>query len=108
VAALTDSYADTARTTPTGRHEFRLTADSTEQGLVSLLDEAVYLLDARGAVVVGTHVEPAQDSTVGGWFDLVDVDAAQLVGSVPKGIALSGLQVRQTARGWWCTVTVNV
>lgn len=108
VAAVTDSYADTTRADTTGRHEFHFTTASTEQALVSLLDEVIYLVDARGAVVVGTHLEPIRDSTVTGWFDLTDVDTTALIGSVPKGIALSGLQVRRTAGGWRCTATVDV
>lgn len=35
-------------------------------------------------------------------------DRQRRVRLVPKGIALSGLQVRKTARGWRCTATVDV
>lgn len=111
VAALTDSYADTSHAEPTRRHGFRLAAATDEQALVALLDEALYVLDALGAVPVETHLDPLDppgNAELTGWFALVDVDRVGLVGSVPKGVALSGLSLRHLDGGWHCTATVDV
>ncbi len=108
VAALTDSYADTAHTPPARRHVFRLAAATDEQALLVLLDEALYVLDALGAVPVETHLDSGGDTELTGWFALVDVDEVELVGSVPKGIALSGLSLRCGDGGWHCSATVDV
>ena len=108
VAALTDSYADTSHAEPTRRHGFRLAAATDEQALVALLDEALYVLDALGAVPVETHLDTPGDAELSGWFALVDVDRVTLIGSVPKGVALSGLSLRHLDGRWHCTATVDV
>lgn len=108
VAALTDSYVDTSHATPKGRQGFRIAVTVPEQMLVALLEEAVYLLDAQGVVVVSTHIEQSRGSELSGWFDIATVEPTALIGSVPKGIGLSGLNLRQDNAGWHCTVTIDV
>lgn len=110
VAALTDSYADTSHAEPTRRHAFRLAAPTDEQALVALLDEALYVLDALGAVPVETHLDPLDPpvAELTGWFALANLDRVGLVGSVPKGVALSGLSLRYLNGRWHCTATVDV
>ena len=108
VAALTDTYASSFHAGSVGRHTFRLTAFSREQALLAVLEEALYVLDARGAVVVAAHLEAGTGTSVSGWFDLARVDESRLVGSVPKGIALSGLRIQDTGRGRRCSATVDV
>ena len=108
VAALTDSYASASNAGPAGGHTFHLTTRSREQALVAVLEEALYVLDVRGAVVVAAHLETGNGTSVSGWFDLARVDESRLVGSVPKGISLSGLYIQDTGRGWRCSATVDV
>jgi SHS2 domain-containing protein len=108
VAAFTDCFADTSRAAPAGRHEIQIDAHSPDEALAAVLNEALYVLDASGVVVIGTHLQPPCDSILTGWFDLADADNAELIGSVPKGIALSGLHAVPTGDGWLCRAMVDV
>lgn len=107
VAALTESFADTSHVAPTRWHAFRLAAATDEQALVSLLEEALYVLDARCGADRDTS-RRAADEEVTGRFALADVARVELVGSVPKGVALSGLSIGEVDGAWHCTVTVDV
>jgi len=108
VAALTESCADTSNVVPTSRHTFRLAADSDEQTLVAVLEEVLYVLDAHGQVPVTTHLDSMNGTELSGWFDVASVSEIPLIGSAPKGIALSGLSVHPVDGGWRCTATVDV
>lgn len=108
VAALSGSYAETSGAPVSRRHEFRFVSADDERTVVALLEEALYVLDVLGAVAVGTHLEPSVGHTVSGWFELVDVEHVELVGSVPKGVARSGLTVDRSDGQWRCTVMIDV
>lgn len=108
VAALTDGYADTSGRPLLDRHGFRLPARSVEQALVLLLEEALYVLDVDGGAVTATHLETFDGTQLSGWFEVADVDDTALVGSVPKGVAMSGLHIGRSDGGWRCTVTIDV
>jgi SHS2 domain-containing protein len=108
VTALVDSVLDTFGTASVRRHSFHLTAASEPAAVAMLLDEVIYLLDARGEVPLSTHLQPADSGVVHGWFELADAGAAELVGSIPKGVALSGLVMDRDEHGWRCAVTVDV
>lgn len=66
------------------------------------------MLDARGQVPVTTHLESLDGTELSGWFDVVGVGEIPLVGSAPKGIALSGLTFARLDSGWRCSCTVAV
>lgn len=108
VTALVDTVVDTFGAPAVRRQPFHLTAGTDRGAVVLLLDEVIYLLDARGEVPVETHLEPSPSGVAHGWFALADASSAEVVGSLPKGVALSGLVMDRDEHGWRCTATVDV
>ncbi len=106
VAALVTSVLDVSDAAPARRHPVHLDVASDREALALLLDEVIFLLDARDEAPVATHLELADG--LHGWFDVVDARTAERVGSVPKAVALSGLAFEPDEQGWRCSVTVDV
>jgi SHS2 domain-containing protein len=98
---------DVSDAAATSTHAFRVDNCAADELLVALLEEALYLLDARGVVPVEAVVT-CLESGVRTSFALTNAADVRLIGSVPKGIARSGLRIGETAAGWDCTVTVDV
>jgi len=76
--------------------------------LVSLLEEALFVVDVRGLVPVGARLalEPAG---IRGEFATVALADVEQVGSVPKAIARSDLVFGEDGDGvWHAVVTVDV
>lgn len=107
VKGLTTSYADTSTAVPSARHTFRIVATTEEQTLAFVLDEALYVLDALGEVPIEAHFDTAPGE-LHGRFELAPVGEVELVGSVPKGIALSGLTMVSEDGLWRAVATVDV
>lgn len=108
VVALRAGFVEIADHVSTRRRHFTLTSTSDDDLLVALLEEALYVLDAYAEVPTDTHLQPQADGDVAGWFDVADVADVVLVGSIPKGIARSGLSLFEADGEWRCTATVDV
>ena len=108
VVALRDSYAEIVNREVTTRWQFNLAVAPDCELLVSLLEEALYVLDSQTQVPVQAHLEPRPGGGIAGWFDVADAADVLPVGSVPKGIARSALSFAEADGQWRCTVTVDV
>ncbi len=106
--ALTACFVDTSAVSATTTVPVVFTAAGEEDLLVQVLDEAIFLLDVQGVVVVDAQLERRGDGGLRGSFRTAPASAVTLTGSVPKGVALHGLSVRRRAGGWACRFTVDV
>jgi protein archease len=76
---------------------------------VSALDEVIYRLDADDEIPAAAQVTPAAGG--GAWLvlALVPAGAAEIIGAVPKAVALHGLRCAADAAGRWsASVTIDV
>ncbi|MCP2164261.1 archease [Goodfellowiella coeruleoviolacea] len=107
VAALVDSFADTAGASAQRVVESDLTADSAEDALVAVLDEVIYLLDTEGVVPLDVAVDRgARGPRLR--MAVTPVDALDVTGAVPKAVTLHGLRMARDERGWTGTATIDV
>lgn len=108
VAGLVGVFASTGDT-PAGReHTVRLDGDDPEDLLVELLDEVLFLLDAR-AEVVATAAVRTHPGGLEATFGLVPVAEVDVVGAVPKAVTYHRLSVGPVEGGGWRSrVTVDV
>ena len=108
VHGLVACFADVTDACPTGEHPIDLPGTADDLLLVDLLEEVVYLLDARGEVpVVANLVQPAAGGLTG-TFRTAPVHAVAVAGPAPKGIAHSGLWIGRQQGQWRCRFTVDV
>ncbi|WP_017597290.1 archease [Nocardiopsis lucentensis] len=75
--------------------------------LAAVIDEVVYLLETRGLLPAATEVL-ATPTGLRARFSMVDADALEPVGAVPKAVSLHRLRCERGPEGWWCTVTIDV
>lgn len=108
VRALAACFVDTSAVGATTTVPVVFAAAGAEDLLVQVLDEAIFLLDARGVVVVDAQLARCEDGGLRGSFRTAPAGAVTPTGSVPKGVALGGLSVRRRAGGWTCRFTVDV
>ncbi len=108
VRALVTSFADLSDAPLVDRLHVRFGPAAHEDLLVDLLDEAIYLLDARGLVVAGLELHDEEDGGLRAQLDLADVGSVQAAGAVPKAVTYHGLRVDSGDAGWRCRVTVDV
>lgn len=108
VRALVDAVTDATGAPATRQHRFRLPAGPDADLLLGVLDEAIYLLDAFGAVPVTVSVRAAPGGGVDAGFGLADLAATRPHGSAPKGVSLSGLRLADDAGTWRARATVDV
>ncbi|MEH1017087.1 archease [Micromonospora sp. CPCC 206060] len=107
VAALVDTFADTARAQPTGDAEFRVPPADDPDLLVALLDEVVYRLDTTGELPLRAEVT-ADDGGLRVHWTTTGTDAVELTGAVPKAVSLHELHLTGGPSGWSCAVTLDV
>ncbi|HEX6444419.1 MAG TPA: archease [Streptosporangiales bacterium] len=107
VAGLAEAFVSVPDGVPVSRVRAELAADTGEDALVAVLDEAIYLTDTSDAVAVRADLT----ATAGGvrvTFDTVPLDRVELVGAVPKAVTLHRLRLTEDAGGWTCSVVVDV
>jgi SHS2 domain-containing protein len=107
VAALVDSFADRSGARPTRTVHADLVAETDEDALVAVLDEVIYLLDTEDAVPLDAEVQPLQGG-VRLRLPVVSVRDVELVGAVPKAVALHELRLTSAAGRWSCAATTDV
>ncbi|MEU3454544.1 archease [Micromonospora sp. NPDC006766] len=108
VAAMLDSFVDVAGADATAETDFAVPPGDDADMLVAVLDEVIFRLETAGVLPLATEVR----STDGGgllvrWWT-VDADAVELVGAVPKAVALHELRFGPDRDGWSCAVTLDV
>ncbi|MEV1147047.1 archease [Micromonospora sp. NPDC049799] len=107
VTALVDTFADTTGARTFTDREYRPQAgEDDEDLLVSVLDEVIFRMDTAGELPVRTEVAD-EDGTVVRWRT-ANTDDVELVGAVPKAVALHELRFGPEGPGWSCTVTFDV
>lgn len=106
VTALVDTFADTTAARPVAEREFHPPAGADEDLLVSVLDEVIFRMDTAGELPV--HTEVTDDGgTVVRWR-MAATDDVELIGAVPKAVALHELRFGPDGPGWSCAVTFDV
>ncbi|SCG36510.1 archease [Micromonospora coxensis] len=107
VAALVETFVDTAGAQPRGETTLELPAGDDTDLLVGLLDEVIFRLETEGTLPLATEAR-AVDGGLRVRWRTVDADAVELVGAVPKAVSLHGLRFTGDGAGWSCAVTVDV
>jgi SHS2 domain-containing protein len=105
VRALVECFADTSRARPWKTHEFEIADGPWDERLVSVLEEVLFLVDARGKIPIAVRMAIGGRSVS---FELAGIDDVELVGSLPKGIARSGLEFGRVDDRWQARAIVDV
>ncbi len=107
--ALVETFADVSNVaaTDTVPVMFDLAPDD-EEALVAVLEEIVYLIDAREAVPVDVALEATEDGGVAGYFETAAASTVPLGGAAPKGVSRSELELRHDQWRWRCRAVVDV
>ncbi|WP_229401644.1 archease [Micromonospora okii] len=107
VPAMVETFADPAGAGGGTEAAFDVPAGDDEDLLVAVLDEVIFRLETEGVLPVAAEV-----AAVGGGlrvrWRVVDSEAVELVGAVPKAVSLHGLRFGPDAAGWSCAVTLDV
>ncbi|MER7893115.1 archease [Micromonospora sp. NPDC094482] len=108
VTGLVETFADTAGARPGPERDHQVPAADDEDLLVSVLDEMIYRMETADELPVTTEVA---DDPAGGLlvrWRMTQTDAVELIGAVPKAVALHELRFGPDDAGWSCAVTVDV
>lgn len=83
-------------------------ASDVVQLLASWLNELLFIVDTEGVVPTALEVEEAGTTSCKGSYLPVPVAQIQQVGSVPKSVSLSGLEVSNDGEVCRCRVLIDV
>lgn len=107
IAAVVEGFAAVPEDVAASPVEFTIEPGADDDMLVSVLDEVIYRLDTAGQVPVHGEVD-AIDGGLRVRLDMIDTDRIEVVGAVPKAVALHELRFGREANGWSCAVTLDV
>lgn len=107
VMALVESFADTTEAGHTGVVDLPVAAESGDELLANVLDEVICLLDTVGRIPLEVRVRRL-DGGLDIRMRMTDVDQAELVGALPKGVALCELRFGRRAAVWSGQATLVV
>jgi SHS2 domain-containing protein len=107
VAAFVSIFADVEGTRAGSTEAFGIGPGRPEDLLVLLLEEVLFVAEARGFVPTSSRVD-VRDDHLRAMFTTVPIDDVEVVGSIPKGISYSGLEFGASDGGWSCRATVDV
>jgi SHS2 domain-containing protein len=107
VHAMVESFADTTAAGQTGEVELPVAADSCDGMLTDVLDEVICQLETVGRLPVDVQVRRL-DGGLDVRMRMTDVDRAELVGALPKGVSLCELRFGRRAAAWSCQATLDV
>jgi SHS2 domain-containing protein len=95
---------------PDGGERVEVTVEAGDLGalLVDWLSDALYLHDARDALVTGVEVERVAEGRATGAVSLAPRGDRDLAGTQVKAITYHQLEVAETAEGWTARVYVDV
>ena len=110
--ALVEEFVEFPDVGDTDRRPFRLLAPDRPRLLAALVDEVIFAVDAEGLVPHDVGIEDLGDST-GGWsctgtMTVVPLSRCRQIGSAPKSVSLSGLDVSPTASGWIARAVIDI
>jgi SHS2 domain-containing protein len=108
VAALVDTFADTAGAAAQDAVEFPVPPGDDEELLVGVLDEVIFRLDTEGTLPLDCDVRADADGGLRVRWRSTGTDAVELIGAVPKAVSLHALHIDRGASGWSCAVTLDV
>ncbi|MFJ8582140.1 archease [Micromonospora sp. NPDC093277] len=107
VAAMLDGFVDTVGAKAAAETEFAVPPGDDADMLVAVLNEVIFRLETAGVLPLATDVRSTDGRLLVRWWT-VDADAVELVGAVPKGVALHELRFGPDREGWSCAVTLDV
>jgi protein archease len=107
VMALVESFIDLGGTAPTRTSSTDLPGTDDVESLISVLEEAIYIVDVRGLVPTAVSVRDQADG-VHVVFDVVPLREVKSIGPAPKGIARHAIFIADGGNGWSCQVVVDV
>ncbi len=108
VQALVESFVRPAQGAPRRQSPLRLGPASDEDLLLAVLEEVIYLTDVDGVIPIDAHLTTSPGSAVEGWFDVVGLADAEVVGSAPKAVSRNDLFFARTAGEWRCRALIDV
>ena len=105
--ALVESFIDLGGVAATGTSSSDIPRIDDVESLISVLEEAIYIVDVRGLVPTAASV---RDRTEGLHvvFEVVPLDKVKSIGPAPKGIARHAIFIVDDGSGWSCQVVVDV
>jgi SHS2 domain-containing protein len=107
--ALVASFADLQGEPAARSATVHLPAAPPEDLLTALLDEIIYLVDARDEIPVTITVRASADGGVDAALGLASLDSAEITGAAPKAVSLHELRCEADPDGQWsASVTVDV
>jgi protein archease len=107
VTALVDSFADTTGARPERIVTADLPAGTDADRLAAVLDEVIYLLDTEDAVPLGLEVDTRPEA-LHVRMPVAALDTVEMIGAVPKAVALSGLRLYGDDGHWEAAATIDV
>ncbi|MEU8265158.1 archease [Micromonospora sp. NPDC048999] len=108
VTAMLDGFVDIAGADAAAETQFAVPPGDDADMLVAVLDEVIFRLETAGVLPLATEVRPADGGGLLVRWWTVDADAVELVGAVPKAVALHELRFGPDRDGWSCAVTLDV
>ncbi|TDC52510.1 archease [Micromonospora sp. KC207] len=108
VPAMVETFADTTGAGAGTEAGFDVPAGTDEDLLVGVLDEVIFRLETEGVLPVTARVTGTGEGGLRVRWRVVAVDAVELVGAVPKAVALHGLRFGPGPDGWSCAVILDV
>lgn len=108
VRALTALFAEVPDVPALRSVPFVLDPETDRELLVLLLEEVLYLVEVMGAIPFRCEVQATEDGGIAGFFEVVDVSAVRLKGSVPKAVTRHDLVFEPRDAHWYCRVIVDV
>ncbi len=108
VHGLVTAFAEIPAATPDETVPFSCEAAAAPELLVRVLEEVIYLLDARGLLTRDARLRRRPDGGLVGALLVVPAETAEVVGPAPKAITRHRLEFAPEEHGWRCAVTVDV
>ncbi len=108
VLGLVESFIDVRSAVASGSLNTDIPAMDDVESLISILEEAIYLIDAKGMVPVAMSLRDHRGGGVRAVFDVILLEQVKSIGPVPKGIARYALRLDEDESGWLCHVVVDV
>ncbi|MFI7608375.1 archease [Micromonospora sp. NPDC049366] len=108
VAALVESFIDSAGARPGPEREFRAPPADDEDLLVGVLDEVIFRMDTADELPLTSEVSDDGDGGLLVRWRVTGTDAVELVGAVPKAVSLHELRFGPDGDRWSCAVTLDV
>jgi protein archease len=108
VSALVELFVDTSGANAWEPIPVSFELDEDHELLVSLLEEAIYIMEVFGVIPIDTRIEDTDDGGIAGFFDTAPIKALAPTGAVPKAVSRSDLEIGNEGGLWRCRATIDV